>query len=203
MPSANGIQRIAEQRAYPRVPTCIPAKIFIPANTVVRECTVTDLSGGGAGLQYFESAPRSELICLLTINGFGSFEGITIRQSDNMLGVRFLFGEAERRHLQEKLIAFVKEGMAAVSELHKRERGPERNQLAFIRPNGESHRCDVKNISLGGVVLETSTRPPIGELVKLARLYGRVVTHDPDGIGIQFVNFVNGAAAPAQTARPA
>jgi hypothetical protein len=199
MPSAEEIKQAAEQRAYPRVPTAIPARISIPAESAIRECMVTDLSAGGAGLQFAEAAPRAEMICLLTINGFGSFEGITTRDSGAVRGVRFLFGESERRHLQENLIAFIKDGMSAVSELCKRERGPERTQLSFTRTNGEHHHCKVRNISLQGVALQTQVRPAVGELVKLARMYGRVVQHDEDGIGIQFVNFVTG---PDQTPAP-
>lgn len=200
MPGSEQAKHFAEQRAHPRVPMAIPAKISIPAEAVVRDCVVTDLSVGGAGLQYSDGPPRAELICLLTISGFGSFEGITTRDNGAVRGVRFLFGEAERRHLQENLIAFIKDGMLAVSELRQRERGPEKSQLGFTRTNGDHHRCEVRDISLLGVFLDTQVRPPIGELVKLTRVYGRVVHHDTDGIGIQFVSFVSDAAAPVQPA---
>jgi hypothetical protein len=198
MPSPAETKKIADLRAYPRVPTAIAARISVPGDGMVRECLVTDLSVGGAGVEYADTAPRAEMVCLLTISGFGSFEGITTRDSGVVRGVRFLFGEAERRHLQENLIAFIKDGMSAVSELCKRERGPERTQLAFTRTNGERHSCDVRVISLQGVALQTSVRPPVGELVRLARMYGRVVSHDPDGIAVQFVNLVS----PSEIAAP-
>jgi hypothetical protein len=204
MPGSEQAKRFVEHRAHPRVPMAIPAKISIPAEAAIRECVVTDLSAGGAGLQYIDAPPRAELVCLLTVEGFGSFEGITIRDSGAVRGVRFLFGEAERRHLQENLIAFIKEGMLAVSERPKCERGPEKTRLAFTRTNGDHHQCEVRDISLRGVSLETQVRPPVGELVKLARVYGRVVHHDTAGIGIEFVSFVSDpAAAGAAMAQPA
>jgi hypothetical protein len=191
MPSPAEMKNIADHRAHPRVPTAIAARISVPGEGVIRECLVTDLSVGGAGVEYADAAPRAEMVCLLTISGFGSFEGITTRDSGVVRGVRFLFGEAERRNLQENLIAFIKDGMSAVSDLCKQERGPESSQLGFTRTNGEHHLCDVRNISLQGVALQTSIRPAVGELVRLARMYGRVVSHDRDGIAIQFVNLVS------------
>jgi hypothetical protein len=48
-------------------------------------------------------------------------------------------------------------------------------------------KCEVVDISVGGVSLRTDVKPPIGEFVLIAQIAGRVARHHGDGIGIQFV----------------
>lgn len=201
MPGSEKQKRISDQRAYPRVPTAITARISIPAEAIIRDCVVTDLSAGGAGLEYSDAAPRAELICFLTIHGFGSFDGITTGDCEAARGVRFLIGEAERGRLLENLIAYIQDGMSNIGRDCNGERGSQA-RLTFTRTNGELHCCEVQAISLQGVALQTEVRPQLGELVKLGRLYGRVVRHDAEGVGIQFVSVVGEQekAAPNQLA---
>src|SRR5205823_6033391 len=124
----------------------------------------------------------------LEIDLFGKYEGVTVHQSGTVCGVRFLFGEAERQNLAAKLTAFVTDGIAGV------ERGvlsgwSRQLRLPLVRPNGFREQCDVLDISLQGVLLGNCSRLPIGELVNLGSMYGRVATHIEEGIGIQFVTF--------------
>ena len=50
--------------------------------------------------------------------------------------------------------------------------------------------CEILDISLQGMSLQTQSRPPVGEIVKLGVTSGRVVRHHDDGIGVQFLNVV-------------
>ncbi len=148
---------------------------------------MTDISGGGAGLQYPDGAPAAGIVAQLAIDEFGTFDGITVRDGGDTRGLRFLNGEAERNHLLIKLTLYVEEGLADASQ---HGRWPTEAKLSLTRTNGVRERCEVTGISLKGVFLITEQRPPLQELVKLGRMYGRVAEHLPDGIMVRFLSFV-------------
>lgn len=174
-----------DQRVYPRVPLILPATLILASQEL--PCLVTDISGGGAGLQYPDCAPGADVNAKLAIDEFGTFDGITVRDSGDTRALRFLQGEAERNHLLIKLILYVEEGLADASQ---QGRWPTEAKLSLTRTNGIRERCEVIRISLQGVCLVTEQRPPLQELVKLGRMYGRVAQHFSDGITISFLSFV-------------
>jgi hypothetical protein len=174
-----------DQRTHPRVPLVLPATLILPSHEL--SCLVTDISGGGAGLQYPDGAPGAGVIAQLAIEEFGTFDGITVRDGGDTRGLRFVHGEAERNHLLVKLILYIEEGLADASQ---QGRWPTEAKLSLTRTNGVHERCEVTRISLKGVFLVTEQRPPLQELVKLGRMYGRVSEHLPDGIMIRFLSFV-------------
>ena len=106
--------------------------------------------------------------------------------------MRFLQGEAERNQLLVKLTLYVEEGLADAA-LHGR--WPTEAKLSLTRTNGIREHCDVLRISLQGVFLITEQRPPLQELVKVGRMYGRVAEYLSDGIVISFLNFVQSETA--------
>lgn len=174
-----------DQRAHPRVPLVLPARLYYMG--AMRECVVTDLSSSGAGLQFEEKAPTRELISSLDIQGFGIFEGVTIRDQGMSSGMRFLHGEAERNVLLQKLVMFIKRGISCQNDDPMLRR---QASLRLAANNGSAETCLVQGVSLRGVSLATKMRPPIGELVRLGRMYGRVAAHQDDGIGVLFVSIV-------------
>jgi hypothetical protein len=182
---------IADQRANPRVPLILPARISVGGHPPIN-CCVTDLSYGGAGIRYeADPAPAADAVAQLQIAGFGVFDGITIRDAGELRGLRFLQGEAERHKLQEKMAKYIERGLSELPD----QTADLQSSLALHRTNGREERCEVLCITLQGVVLATTQRPTLGELVRLGRLYGRVVRHFVEGIGVEFVSFVNSADA--------
>jgi hypothetical protein len=176
-----------DQRAHPRVPLILPAILRL-ASKGQFSCGVTDISAGGAGLQYPGLAPGAECVAQLVIQEFGTFEGITVRDSGDKRGLRFFQGEAERNHLLAKLTLYVEEGLL---DAYQHGRLPAQTRLSLTRTTGIHEKCDVLRISLHGVSLATEQRPPVGELVRLGRMYGRVTQHLASGIDIRFLSFVN------------
>ena len=170
-----------EHRQDERIPTALLASVWIAALQTSYDCLVTDLSAGGAGLEYIAGAPAAQLFGRLSVEGFGSFCGVTTRAEGRVLGLRFMMGETERQDLKGKLTAFVTGGLAV-----------EQNNLCFCMPSGERHACEILDISLRGVSLKTAMTPAVGELLIVGRLYGRVTAHHPDGIALKFVNICAG-----------
>jgi len=150
------------------------------------DCTVVDLSAGGAGVLCADAPPLSTFV-VLYIDGLGRYEAVSTRYVDGVLGLRFLCRDAKRKRLIDKLNSYVSNGVTDVTRLRAHERVPAVTALHFTRPNGDMVKCEVLDISLKGMSLKTNGRPPIGEFIQVGRSYGRVVRHHDQGVGVEFI----------------
>jgi PilZ domain len=192
MPDLTETLRLAlDRREYPRVPVSISGQITISSERAPRGALVTNLSAGGAGLRYADVPPRAGLTGVLAVEGFGSFEGITTRDGGAVCGLRFLGGEAERRHLLECLSVFVRSGLTAVDSLRKNECWHPQSTLSLTRQSGAQHRCEVRDISLHGIALSTNVIIPKGEHVPVEKMFGRVVQGLSGEVTVQFLRYLN------------
>jgi len=181
---AEALEAALDRRDYPRVSVVLRADLFIPAHQRTWSTRVTNLSSGGAGLQFGAKPPAPELVGTLAIEGFGNFDGITIRRQGNTAGLRFLIGESERHHLSQCLTAFFKGGLRAVREFGQL---GGTSLLSLTRQNGRHHLCEVEDISLQGVALLTDVGVPAGEHVIVGQMYGRVVDGRNGQVVVQFL----------------
>jgi hypothetical protein len=46
--------------------------------------------------------------------------------------------------------------------------------------------CEVVDLSLSGLSLKTTVKPPIGEVITIGQVSGRVVRHHESGIAVEF-----------------
>jgi hypothetical protein len=59
-------------------------------------------------------------------------------------------------------------------------------------PNGISITCRIIDVSQSGAGIATPERPPIGALVTLGKVQGRVVRYLEDGFAIEFTRLLHG-----------
>ena len=182
-------QKAIDRRAHERFGTALAGKFYVPAQKIVMDCEVTNLSGGGASVRCAQPALLNT-DGVLYIEGLGRFECVTTRYAEGLLGLTFVCNEAKRQRLTSDLAIYVNSGMAEISRLRCDPRNASAARCSFKLPCGEIVYCDVIDISLQGVLLGTKNRPPIGEIVNLGHSYGRVKRHDQDGILIQFLELV-------------
>jgi hypothetical protein len=176
-----------ERRRTERHAVRLTGKIFLPATEMTLDCTVTNLSVGGAEFWCAEP-PAPETAMVLYVNGFGRFEGIARRNLEGEVGVKFTCHDAKRKRLDESLAAFISDGMTAVTRLRRSERAAPATALDhFSLGSGENVPCTLQDISLQGASLSTSRRPPIGEVIHLGKTRSWVVRHHAKGIGVQFL----------------
>ncbi len=177
----------SERRDHERHRVCLAGKIFIAGAGAVFDCTVTNLSAGGAGF-WCAGAPPLDTPLVLYVDGFGRFEGAVTRSVQGDAGVKFSCSDAKRKRLEEALAGFVVDGMKAVTRLRRFERARVAAAIDhFSLADGEAVACSLVDISLQGALLRTGRRPAIGEIVHLGQTRGWVIRHLDDGIAIQFL----------------
>lgn len=175
-----------DQRSSKRIAVRLAGKLFVPAEESTLECTIINLSLGGAGI-YCAEPPPLDAFVVLYVDGFGRFEGVTTRYVEGELGLKFLCKDAKRKRLEQDLEAFVRDGMTGVTRLRRHRRSDGAPQIeCFTRADSSVIACQVADISLQGAMLKTAVRPPIGEVIHLGETRAWVVRHHEKGIGVQF-----------------
>lgn len=61
-----------------------------------------------------------------------------------------------------------------------------RNPTAHFYVGGEEHECFIVDVSLSGVGVSSTVRPPIGTALQIGQIDGHVVRHMEVGFGVQF-----------------
>ena len=187
-------QVVADQRSSERVQVKLAGKLFVPAEEITLDCTIVNLSVGGAGI-YCPEPPPLDCFVVLYIDGFGRFEGVTTRYVEGELGLKFVCKDAKRQRLEQDLAAYVADGMTGITRLrrHRRDAAPIQIDYFTMSDGGEAATCKVMDISLQGALLKTSARPAIGEIIQLGQTRAWVVRHHQEGIGVQFQQHFKGS----------
>jgi PilZ domain len=187
----------AERRRYKRVPVSLSGRLFVPSESREAHCKISDMSPGGARVASEVIPPQGTPI-VVYIDGFGRFEGTVARPEDGFFGIQFNCSQHKRERVAEQLTLYLNGGSLDESVLRRHDRAPTRGLARFTRANGDVVNCEVLDLSLSGVALQTAVRPPIGEFVLIGQMAGRVARHHETGIGIEFVAQEKAAPEPAK-----
>ncbi len=187
MTSIRQLAQPLDQRGDDRVAISLLGKLFVPAEDITLDCTVVNLSVGGAGICCPEPPPLDAFV-VLYIDGFGRFEGVTTRFERSELGLRFICKPGKLDRLEQDLEAYIKSGLVGVTRLRKHRRTAPRHQIErFTTRNGTEFACELMDISFQGAMIKTKARPARGEIIQLGQTRACVVRHHDEGIGVQFL----------------
>jgi PilZ domain len=196
----------AERRHFLRVRVELSGRLFAPASNREAVCKVIDLSPGGAQIaSEFVPAPQEAVI--LYIDGFGRFEGNVVRPPDGIgsggvFGVSFHCSALKREKIAEQLTLYMNRELVDESIVRRHGRTSTKDLAHFTRANGEIVDCEVLDLSLGGVSLKTNARPPMGEIILIGHIAGRVVRYHETGVAIEFVTSHSEKSGPESPANP-
>ncbi|HEX4534843.1 MAG TPA: PilZ domain-containing protein [Rhizomicrobium sp.] len=181
-----GAQEPAERRRFRRVKMDIPGRLFTPGDSREGDCTIINMSPGGAALRA-EFTPPAGTPVVVYIDGFGRFEGQVSRIGKESFGVRFGATAMKRERIAEQLTVFINRGLVDESSLRRHDRNAAQGMMHFTRADGSVVPCEVLDLSLSGVSVKTDVKPPIGEFVLIGQMAGRIARLHENGVGIEFV----------------
>ena len=177
----------AERRRHLRVEVDLSGKFFLPAEQQEAPCRIVDLSPTGARVAS-EFVPQTGSSIVLYIDEFGRFECDVVRAEWGHFGVLFRCSSLKQARLAEQLEIIAKQGVRAAGTLRRHERRSTADLKQFVRGNGETVACEVLDLSLSGLSLKSTVKPPIGEVVTVGQTSGRVVRHHETGFAIEFAS---------------
>ena len=110
------------------------------------------------------------------------------RSFEGGFAVRILASLYKRERIANLLTWLINQTSLGLGEERKHERiVPRINASKLIMPNGDVHNCRVIDVSLSGASVACTVKPPLGTMVILGRMRGRVVRHHELGIALQFI----------------
>ncbi len=167
--------------------------MFVPVTAAEIECTVTNLSPAGAGVDITQP-PSAGTEIVLYIEGFDRFAGAVAWVSRSGLGVRFpLFGN-KRARTAERIYDYLVGEPVLQTAVRRSTRLSPPPVRALHRTNGQSVAFEVMDISLDGAALRTEVPLAVGETVSIGLTQGVVTRVFQGGAAVEFVRRLREAA---------
>ncbi len=177
---------VPDRRKHRRVVVSIFGR-FMREDKQEYPCHIINMSAGGMAMLAPVGCDLDERI-VAYLDNLGRIEGIVARVFEGGLGVRILASTAKRERIANLLTWLVNQKGLGLGEERKHERiVPRNNASKLILPSSAVHDCRVIDVSLSGASVVCALKPPLGTVVILGRMRGRVVRHHEQGIALQFV----------------
>jgi hypothetical protein len=141
--------------------------------------------GGMALIAPVGGAPGDRVIAY--VDHLGRLEGHVARMFPNGFAMTIGATPRKRDKLAAQLTWLANRHILSLPEDRRHGRIAPRNPISrLIMPNGVNVSCRIIDVSQSGAGVATEQRPPIGALVTLGKVQGRVVRHLEDGFAIEF-----------------
>jgi hypothetical protein len=174
-----------ERRRFQRVKVDLLGRYMLPDR---REfpCQVVNMSPGGMALIAPVGGQVGERV-IAYVDHLGRLEGKIARTFENGFAMTIAATTRKRDKLAAQLTWLANRNILGLPEDRRHGRFVPRNPIArLILPNGLNVSCRILDVSQSGAGIATDQRPPIGALVTLGKVQGRVVRHLEDGFAIEF-----------------
>src|SRR5580692_11784864 len=174
-----------DRRRHQRVKVNLLGRYMLPDR---REfpCQVINMSPGGMALIAPVGAAPGERV-IAYVDHLGRLEGKIARVFANGFAMTISATARKRDKLAAQLTWLANRSILALPEDRRHGRFAPRDPAArLILPNGVNLTCRIIDVSESGAGIATDQRPPIGTLVTLGKIQGRVVRHLEEGFAIEF-----------------
>jgi hypothetical protein len=149
-------------------------------------CQVINMSPGGMAMMVPVGAQPGERI-IAYVDHLGRLEGHVARHFQNGFAMTIAATERKRDKLAAQLTWLANRHLLDSPEDRRHGRMAPKNPMGrLIMPNGVNIACRIIDVSQSGAGIATEQRPPIGALVTLGKVQGRVVRHLENGFAIEF-----------------
>ena len=174
-----------DRRRHQRVKVNLLGRYMLPDR---REfpCQVINMSPGGMALIAPVSGAAGDRI-IAYVDHLGRLEGQIARDFENGFAMTISATARKRDKLAAQLTWLANRHILDLPEDRRHGRIVPRNPVGrLILPNGVNLTCRIIDVSQSGAGIASKERPPIGTLVTLGKVQGRVVRHLEDGFAIEF-----------------
>jgi len=149
-------------------------------------CQVINMSPGGMAMVAPVAGTAGERV-IAYVDHLGRLEGQIARVFENGFAMTISATARKRDKLAAQLTWLANRHILGLPEDRRHGRIVPRNPVGrLILPNGVNLTCRIIDVSESGAGISSKERPPIGALVTLGKVQGRVVRHLEDGFAIEF-----------------
>jgi hypothetical protein len=174
-----------ERRRFQRVRVNLLGRYML-ADRREFPCQVVNMSPGGMALIAPVAGTSGERI-IAYVDHLGRLEGHIARTFQNGFAMTISATARKRDKLAAQLTWLANRQILGLPEDRRHGRIIPRSPIGrLIMPNGVNLTCRIIDVSQSGAGIATDQRPPIGALVTLGKVQGRVVRHLEDGFAMEF-----------------
>jgi hypothetical protein len=174
-----------ERRRFQRVRVNLLGRYML-ADRREFPCQVVNMSPGGMALIAPVGGQPGERI-IAYVDHLGRLEGHIARIFQNGFAMTIAATTRKRDKLAAQLTWLANRHILGLPEDRRHGRIVPRNPVGrLILPSGLNVTCRIIDVSQSGAGIATDQRPPIGALITLGKVQGRVVRHLEDGFAIEF-----------------
>jgi hypothetical protein len=149
-------------------------------------CQVVNMSPGGMALIAPVTGNAGERV-IAYVDHLGRLEGHIARVFQNGFAMTIAATPRKRDKLAAQLTWLANRHLLASPEDRRHGRRVPRNPIGrLVLANGVNLSCRIIDVSESGAGIATDQRPPLGSLVMLGKIQGRVVRHLEEGFAIEF-----------------
>jgi PilZ domain len=154
-------------------------------------CQVVDMSPGGMAVIAPVAGNMGDRV-IAYVDHLGRLEGTIARLFENGFAMTIAATVRKRDKLAAQLTWLANRHILGLPEDRRHGRIVPRSPAGRLTmPNGISITCRIIDVSQSGAGIATRERPPIGTLVMLGKVQGRVVRHLEDGFAIEFTRLLH------------
>lgn len=158
------------------------------ANRHEYPCKLNDISVGGAAINSPIEVEVGERI-VVYFDHLGGLEGHVVRVFEGGFAMQLKMTAHKREKLAAQLTWLINRDVLSSVDQRRHDRIPvEQRSQAILLDTGATLDCEIIDVSISGASLKMDSRPPVGTIVTLGRLRGRVMRHHEQGIGVQFID---------------
>jgi PilZ domain len=155
-------------------------------------CQVVDMSPGGMAVIAPVVGKMGDRV-IAYVDHLGRLEGTIARLFENGFAMTIAATVRKRDKLAAQLTWLANRHILGLPEDRRHGRVVPRNPVGRLTmPNGISITCRIIDVSQSGAGIATRERPPIGALITLGKVQGRVVRYLEDGFAIEFTRLLHG-----------
>jgi hypothetical protein len=149
-------------------------------------CQVSDMSPGGMAVTAPVAGAIGERV-VAYVDHLGRLEGVVTRTFDTGFAMTISATARKRDKLAAQLTWLANRHILNMPEDRRHGRfAPKISAARLVMPNGVNLACRLIDISESGAGIATDQRPPIGMLVNIGKVTGRVVRHLDGGFAVEF-----------------
>jgi hypothetical protein len=149
-------------------------------------CQVVNMSPGGMALIAPVTGVPGERV-IAYVDHLGRLEGKIARLFQNGFAMTISATARKRDKLAAQLTWLANRHILGLPEDRRHGRIVPRNPVGrLILPNGVNLTCRIIDVSESGAGIASDQRPPIGALITLGKVQGRVVRHLEEGFAVEF-----------------
>jgi hypothetical protein len=174
-----------ERRRFQRVRVDLLGRYMLPDR---REfpCQVMNMSPGGMALIAPVAREPGERV-IAYVDHLGRLEGHIARLLQNGFAMTISATPRKRDKLAAQLTWLANRNILGLPEDRRHGRIMPRNPITrLILPNGINVSVRIIDVSQSGAGVASDQRPPLGALITLGKVPGRVVRHLEDGFAVEF-----------------